>query len=140
MVFRSGRANSAAPNANNISTLDKLVKGLSIGLSCILVVDGRNVLRRVNHTSSGGDAVMTIGAPLDPRFVAAVDPRMSATDTTIVRLYPSRSKPGGMLVLRMVDNDQDEDSWFTSSDSLQNSASHIYLETGAMSGVVGAVG
>lgn len=61
---------------------------------------------------------MTIGAPFFPRFVAAVDPKTSDTETVIVRLYPSRSKPGGTLVLSMVDTDPDEESWFTSSDSL----------------------
>lgn len=69
---------------------------------------------------------MTIGAPLNPRLVAAAEPRISDTETIIVRLYPSRWKPGGILVLRMVDNDQDEERWFTSSDLLQNSASQVW--------------
>lgn len=61
---------------------------------------------------------MIIGVPSTPRFVAAIDPRKSDTDTTIVRLYPSGTSPGGTLVLRVGDIDQDDDSWFNSVDSL----------------------
>lgn len=62
---------------------------------------------------------MIIGVPSAPRFVEAVDPRESDTDTTIVTLYPSSAKPEGILVRRVGDADQDEDNRFTSTDSLE---------------------
>lgn len=61
---------------------------------------------------------MVIGVPSTPRFVAATDPRKSDTETTTVRLYPSGASPGGTLVLRVGDADQDDESWFSRSDSL----------------------
>ena len=61
---------------------------------------------------------MIIGAPSNPRFDAAVDPRVSITDTTIVRLNPSCSEPGGRVVLRKVDTDEEDVSRYKSSDSL----------------------
>lgn len=61
---------------------------------------------------------MTIGMPSAPRFVAATEPRKSDTDTAIVRLYPSGASPGGTLVLRVGDVDQDDESWFNSVESL----------------------
>lgn len=69
-------------------------------------------------TFCGGADVMIIGAPSTPRFVATTDPSTSETETTIVRLYASGARPGGILVLRVGDIDQEAESWFSSVDSL----------------------
>lgn len=63
---------------------------------------------------------MMAGLPSNPWFDAAVDPRLSDTDKTIVRLYPSCSEPGGIVVLRVVDTDVEDVSQFTVSESLIN--------------------
>lgn len=82
------------------------------------IANSLDVSSRPHLTSCGGIDVITIGVPSAPRFVAAIDPRKSDTDTAIVRLYPSGASPGGTLVPRVGDVDQDDESWFNSVASL----------------------
>lgn len=61
---------------------------------------------------------MISGVLSTSRFVAAIAPRKSDAITTIVRLNPSEASPGGTLVLRVGDVDQDAESLFNSVGSL----------------------
>lgn len=66
-----------------------------------------------HNTCSGSTDTTANGAPSIPRLVTAVDPRLSETCATTVRLKSPAALPGGKWVSRALDDEPAEESIVT---------------------------